>query len=198
MWSGVNVDFKVSDQIKLESRNQYRLKTVWDEWDQAFSQISAKYKFKDKFGIRGFYRFAVENNDPNKHRIGGDFTFSSKLGKKSDFSLSYRFRFQNTMKQGEVTENKSIIRNKIGIVYKLDKLAKPYVSTEYFSATSDDDENSLRFTFGLQTRISDMLRLASFYRYEKEEGEDSENIIGMMLTIKLAKEMFSESEPIDD
>lgn len=196
IWTGINLSFQATEKASLELKNQFRTESLFDnDDDQVFSQFGVKYKLLEKLKIRGFYRFTAELSEENRTRVGGDLLYSANLG-KSDFKFSYRLRYQYSRKHKEVVESQDALRNKLAILYKFDKLAKPYFSMEHFHLLDRSESPAMRFTLGLESKIMSAASLSVFYRIENDE--ELFNIIGLVLKIKLSKSMFSESEPIDD
>ena len=79
--------------------------------------------------------------------------------------ISLRNRFQ---RQGDSTEYKNTIRQKISINYDIKKSKiKPITSAEYFYR-KDEKINKIRFSLGLEYPITKQLELYLGYRKQKE------------------------------
>ena len=57
----------------------------------------------------------------------------------------------------------------MGIDYNLHKIARPFIAGEiFYRLDNKNDLRAFRYTFGLDSRITDNLSVKSFFRVEKE------------------------------
>ena len=97
-----------------------------------------------------------------KYRYYTDFSVKKSIDRTR---ISLRNRFQ---RQGDSTEYKNTIRQKISINYDIKKSKiKPITSAEYFYR-KDEKINKIRFSLGLEYPITKQLELYLGYRKQKE------------------------------
>lgn len=189
-WSKIGFKFKPHKKFSIGLDQGFRFNKNSTILDQMFTEASFKLKATDKlkFGLGLRYISDRGGNDlfDNDFRLNLDAIFKHKV---SDFTLQYRFRYQNRNEIGLSSEEgdyfKNYIRLKVGVKYNIkDWKFDPKFSTEIFrdltKVTGGFDK--LRFTLGTSYDLKKYGELGIYFRLEKELGASypkTTNIVGL-------------------
>ncbi|TNF48038.1 MAG: DUF2490 domain-containing protein [Bacteroidetes bacterium] len=183
LWTSASLELKVSKRLKVQVMEQARFDNAISNYQKSFTEVAAKLKFNDYFSLGGNYRYIQVPAQVGQQRLAVDGNL--KFGKK-DFPLSfnYRIRFQHVL-----NDNKTYIRNKVGLDYNMSKLVDPYVAYEIFFRLNGKNEFRVsRFTAGLEWRITKPLHLLTFYRLQDDifiKKPERQHIIGISAMYEL-------------
>ncbi len=183
LWTGGSIKLKIDKKWSVGITEQFRFNDGISTLSKSFTELGVKFKINKSFSLKGGYRYINRPYKSSQHRIAldGNYDWSKK---DSPLSFAYRLRFQNLL-----GNNKTYIRNKIKLGYKLSKLVDPFVAYEaYFRLNGKNEFRVSRFTIGLDWRIIKPLHLTTYYRIQDDifvKKPERQYIIGMMLAYKL-------------
>jgi len=164
-WTSVGFEKKLPPSFKLKFEQELRLDNQLSTFKQTFSEFSLSYSVFKGFKIELPFRY-MTYKDKTKHRFsfGGSYKYSFK-----SVSLKHRTKYQRTYQKGEKPEE--LIRNKLSIMYRLNKKIEPYVSGEFIQLI--DAHNYLldetRFSFGLTYKFPKKNSMKIFYSLKNED-----------------------------
>lgn len=192
LWLGAGVKADLGERFSGSVENQVRFTDYVEEWRLDLTQFGAEYKVLPWVEIAGKYRHTVVHRKDNEHRVMGDVKLETDLG-DSDWEVGYRFRCQ-TEWEVDREDYSSLVRNKISVSNKFNKLLKTSYSAELFHGLSPEfSTNRYRLTAAVETRLLKLFDLETFIRYQSEVEEaevnfgnepDKGTIIGLTLTYK--------------
>lgn len=179
LWTGIELQKKISSTIKLKLEQQLRLKEHFSQFHKTFTDLSVSYKVSSNVRFTGKYRYIVYE-DKVKSRI----SLGGKINHETDYFLtSYRSRIQREFENNELQED-MVFRNKFTLGYRLKKQFTPYLSYEFYHILNDEtfSYNKFRIGIGIEYEINEDKSLEIYYLY-KGEFYDSEieatNIMGL-------------------
>jgi len=183
LWLGGAIDLKLNKKWSVELEEQFRINNNISTLNQAFTELSGKYKINKYFGLKGNYRFVGRPKKNNKNRLSIDILAKWK---KKNFPLSfgYRLRLQRAITSGS-KNTRSYIRNKFGVNYNLSKLVDPFIAYEIYFRPDKKEFRVSRITLGLDWKLNKRMELTSFYRIQRDiniKKPTRQNIIGVMFT----------------
>ena len=173
-WSSLRLGYKVNKRLTLSLNQQLRLKDNSSTVDEYFTQLKAKYDFKNGIYFAGGLRFIRENDDQGK--VTG---YENHLRWQTDFGyehnverleLDYRLRYQQKNELG-VTETNSnnTARVRIQATYNIKKWKfDPMFSSELFRDLEGQSFRKLRVTLGSEYDSKKAGTVSAFYRLERE------------------------------
>lgn len=152
-------------------------------YNRTFAEVGLKWRFSKRFSLKPNYRFSIDPNGPNTHRISGDLIYQSKK-KKKDVRVKNRFRYQHKIESGSL-QTTTYLRNKLTININASKLVDPYFFGEIFYRLNGRNEFRVwRAGAGLDWKLSKKLGLTTFYLYEREINKKNNNkvhVVGAVL-----------------
>ena len=183
-WNSIGFEKKLPSSFRIELKQSLRLKKNLSSFKQTFTEISISRKVFDKFKIFLPLRYAVYK-DKTKERLslGGSYKYSRK-----PLAFKYRLKFQRTYLEKIFSDN--IIRNKISIVYKINKKLNSYMSGEVFHLQEYEEYifDEYRVSFGLDINLPNKKAMRVFYTYKMEDlkksNPDQINILGIAYNLK--------------
>lgn len=187
LWTGASFQYRMSKKWSIAIEEQFRFNDTISSLQKSFTEAGLKFRLGKGFAIAGNYRYSVYRTSANRHRVSGDLSYGFD---KKGFPLviDIRSRFQYTFNQ-----NRTFLRNKIALSYKLSKLVDPYIQYEAFFRFNGKNEFRInRYTLGLDWRLMKELNLTTFFRIEDEiniKSPTQQKIIGLSLdyTLKYKK-----------
>ncbi|MBT8318194.1 MAG: DUF2490 domain-containing protein [Lutibacter sp.] len=196
-WTTIALEYKLNKKWNFGIEEQLRLKEDISTIDKYFTQLNAEYSVSKKFTLGAGIRYIKENDTEgniqgyeNHFRFNADASYKHKI---NDFTLKYRFRYQNKNELGvsnsEGDYANQHIRFKTAIDYnfknwKLD----PEFSAEIFNHFEEGEKNGFdkyRLTLGTDYKFKKLGKISLFYRIEKELNKSipkTTNIIGLKYT----------------
>ncbi|MDP7195274.1 MAG: DUF2490 domain-containing protein, partial [SAR202 cluster bacterium] len=143
-WTSVGFEKKLPYSFKLQFEQELRLDNQLSTFKQTFSEFSLSYSVFKGFKIELPFRY-MAYKDKTKKRVS--FVGSYKYNFKP-VSLKHRTKYQRTYEKGGIPEE--LIRNKLSIMYKLNKKIEPYVSGEFIQLLDANNYplDETRFSFG--------------------------------------------------
>lgn len=171
MWSEFSAELQTSRRVSLAFSQDVRHKDRLQEWRSVNTELEFKYKIFKSFKVSATYRFTVRHRNLNENRITLNAFYKHQIS-NSKWDVTYRFRFQKE-KKIERSSEASEIRNRFGIKHNFNKLAKPYASLELNNNFQKEFVfTRWRTTFGLETRIHQKLKLATYFRIQGDIKND--------------------------
>ncbi len=175
IWSGIGVKKKISDRISAVFTEEVRFNDNATSVDKFFSDIGILYKLTYKLKIGTYYRFIktreLNANYHNQHRYYFDLIYTER---KNRLKISNRLRFQSKYNNiyGDATGfvPSNYFRNKISAEYDIkNSKITPNLSVELYYKTTGKNKNQfnkVRFTGGLEYKLSKKSRVGVFYRIQ--------------------------------
>ena len=164
-WTSVGFEKKLPYSFKLQFEQELRLDNQLSTFKQTFSEFSLSYSVFKGFKIELPFRY-MTYKDKTKQRVsfGGSYKYSFK-----PVSLKHRTKYQRTYEKGEIPEE--LIRNKLSIMYKLNKKIEPYVSGEFIQLLNVQNYplDETRFSFGLTYELPKKNSMKIFYTLKNED-----------------------------
>ena len=164
-WASIGFETKLPYSLNLEFEQELRLKDQLATFKQTFSEVSLSYPVFDGFKIQVPFRY-ITYKDEIKQRLSfaGSYKYSFK-----PVSLKHRTKYQRTYEKGEIPEE--LIRNKLSIMYKLNKKIEPYVSGEFIQLIDAHNYplDETRFSFGLTYELPRKNSMKIFYTLKNED-----------------------------
>lgn len=187
LWQGNTLKVELNKKLRLDIDQQFRLHQTASNVRVAFTQFGLKYEINKAFSVAPAYRISIPNGGvmSDRYQIDGNYKW-----KKKDFPLSigYRARFQNEVERLTRRPNTKW-RNKLSLEANLSKLVDPFVSSEIFFRFNGRNEfRDIRFTLGLDWKLTKDLDFTTFYRFQREINVNlpqGEYVIGLMLGYKI-------------
>lgn len=183
LWLAAGVKYKLSDNLKLNYTQHLRFHEDVSELKSIMPTLSLAYRLHRNIKLAAGYRYAYKRTGSgdfsNRHRLNSDALASYSLG---DFKASYRMRFQSTVKEDET---KLVVRNRMGLKYRINKITSGAASVETFNDLSTGFD-TLRMTIGGEREIGGQ-DVSLFYRYESpsDSKEDTLHILGIGFDLSL-------------
>ncbi|MBN1962598.1 MAG: DUF2490 domain-containing protein [Deltaproteobacteria bacterium] len=170
-WFELKLQHNIISNAAISLSAQFRL-------DEKISHISAgiiesegEFRFFKHLSIAAGYRFAhnrlKDDGYEPVHRVYANISGRLPL---DYWRLKYRLQAQNQWDWTSkgVRKDKTTLRNRITIEYKINKTIRPYIAVEHFLPV-DTYKNHLTnkcwFTIGTELQIADA-QIEPFYRYE--------------------------------
>ena len=164
-WTSVGFEKKLPYSFKLQFEQELRLDNQLSTFKQTFSEFSLSYSVFKGFKIELPFRY-MAYKDKTKQRVSfsGSYKYSFK-----PVSLKHRTKYQRTYEKGEIPEE--LIRNKLSIMYKLNKKIEPYVSGEFIQLLNAQNYplDETRFSFGLTYELPKKNSMKIFYTLKNED-----------------------------
>lgn len=164
-WTSVGFEKKLPYSFKLQFEQELRLDNQLSTFKQTFSEFSLSYSVFKGFKIELPFRY-MAYKDKTKQRVSfsGSYKYSFK-----PVSLKHRTKYQRTYEKGEIPEE--LIRNKLSIMYKLNKKIEPYVSGEFIQLLDANNYplDETRFSFGLTYELPKKNSMKIFYTLKNED-----------------------------
>ena len=164
-WTSVGFEKKLPYSFKLQFEQELRLDNQLSTFKQTFSEFSLSYSVFKGFKIELPFRY-MTYKDKTKQRVSfsGSYKYSFK-----PVSLKHRTKYQRTYEKGEIPEE--LIRNKLSIMYKLNKKIEPYVSGEFIQLLNAQNYplDETRFSFGLTYELPKKNSIKIFYTLKNED-----------------------------
>ncbi len=164
-WTSVGFEKKLPYSFKLQFEQELRLEDQLSTFKQTFSEFSLSYSVFKGFKIELPFRY-MTYKDKTKQRVSfsGSYKYSFK-----PVSLKHRTKYQRTYEKGEIPEE--LIRNKLSIMYKLNKKIEPYVSGEFIQLLNAQNYplDETRFSFGLTYELPKKNSMKIFYTLKNED-----------------------------
>ena len=164
-WTSVGFEKKLPYSFKLQFEQELRLEDQLSTFKQTFSEFSLSYSVFKGFKIEIPFRY-MTYKDKTKQRVSfsGSYKYSFK-----PVSLKHRTKYQRTYEKEEIPEE--LIRNKLSIMYKLNKKIEPYVSGEFIQLLNAQNYplDETRFSFGLTYELPKKNSIKIFYTLKNED-----------------------------
>ena len=164
-WTSVGFEKKLPYSLKLKFEQELRLDNQLSTFKQTFSEFSLSYSVFKGFKIELPFRY-MTYKDKMKQRVSfsGSYKYSFK-----PVSLKHRTKYQRTYEKREIPEE--LIRNKLSIMYKLNKKIEPYVSGEFIQLLNVQNYplDETRFSFGLTYELPRKNSIKIFYTLKNED-----------------------------
>ena len=164
-WTSVGFEKKLPYSFKLQFEQELRLDNQLSTFKQTFSEFSLSYSVFKGFKIELPFRY-MTYKDKTKQRVSfsGSYKYSFK-----PVSLKHRTKYQRTYEKGEIPEE--LIRNKLSIMYKLNKKIEPYVSGEFIQLLDATNYplDETRFSFGLTYKLPKKNSIKIFFTLKNED-----------------------------
>ena len=164
-WTSVGFEKKLPYSLKLKFEQELRLDNQLSTFKQTFSEFSLSYSVFKGFKIELPFRY-MTYKDKTKQRVSfsGSYKYSFK-----PVSLKHRTKYQRTYEKGEIPEE--LIRNKLSIMYKLNKKIEPYVSGEFIQLLNVQNYplDETRFSFGFTYELPKKNSMKIFYTLKNED-----------------------------
>ena len=164
-WTSVGFEKKLPYSLKLKFEQELRLDNQLSTFKQTFSEFSLSYSVFKGFKIELPFRY-MTYKDKTKQRVSfsGSYKYSFK-----PVSLKHRTKYQRTYEKGETPEE--LIRNKLSIMYKLNKKIEPYVSGEFIQLLNVQNYplDETRFSFGFTYELPKKNSMKIFYTLKNED-----------------------------
>jgi hypothetical protein len=177
VWSSATINLEVSEDLKLQLEEGYRLHENASQIDKQINDIGLSYRFSDYIKAALIYRLEADwiNADEYKWRSGlsADLTLRYKPNR---FTLGYRLRIQSSKidrndKQAYMF-NGFRHRHKISFEYDIKGIPlTPFVDCELFveqSAYRGSEISGVRYWAGLDYPIGKMHSFALKYGIDQE------------------------------
>jgi Protein of unknown function (DUF2490) len=176
IWYGVSADKKLTDKIDIRLSTCIRTFENAAKIEEAFLEGGLAYSFSKYFAIGGSYRLTenIENNNSYYFRHKWFVDFKGNLP-VSDFSFSWRFRFQTRIKTF-IVDAKDKFPDYTGLI-KLKALYKtpsfpvhPYLYSESFCPMFSDNTRMIgknRLAAGVEFSISKRYSIAAEYIFQR-------------------------------
>ncbi len=183
LWTGGQVQFRLSKPFSMGITQQFRFKDTISSLDKSFTELDMKYRLGKRWSLRGNYRYVMRPERTNQHRFALDLGYSFD---KKGFPLIFDYRLRGQYLLGG---NRTYVRNKFGLTYKMSKLVDPYVAYEaFFRLDGKNEFRTNRYTVGLDWRLAKPLHLNTFFRVEdgiNVKDPERQRIIGLTLNYKI-------------
>jgi hypothetical protein len=201
MWNSIGVKYSPVKKLKIGIEQHLRLKENASVNDEYFTELNLAYELLKDLEIGGGARFIRENDNVGKKQgYEKHFRYNFDLSYKHDikqFSISYRFRYQNKKESdlpvADAEENlsKENIRLKTGIEYKIKNWPlDPEVSIETWSNIVDVQQvrnlglNKYRVTFGSDYDLGKFGKFGIYYRLQENINSNFTNEKTKILGLK--------------
>jgi len=197
LWSGINLDIKVSKKITVEIEEEIRLMDNASKVDNYFTDAGISCNFWNNFTLAGYYRYARKNEledfYSNIHKYYIDLEYDNSIG-RWEFSMRTRYqsRYKNikSSEPGFIPEKHS--RNKISVAYDIYRSPlKPEIWCEVYYQLNNPGGNEIdkvRIAPELNYSINRSNRIKIYYMIEKEysvENPATNYILGLGYTYRL-------------
>jgi len=183
-WNSVSLETQLFNQFEIGLEQGLRIKDGLSSFKQTFTELTVSYDAFDAIKIFIPVRYAIFD-DKTKHRLslGGSYRYNFK-----NLTCKYRLKLQRTSENSK--SNEDLFRNKISIVYKMNKKIKPFISSEMVHLQDINKYNydEYRLSLGLNLNLSKKKSLKIFYLYKLEDltksNQDRINVFGLAYNLK--------------
>ena len=172
LWTGLEINKKITSKVKLILGQQIRLKDHFSEFHKTFTNLSLSYKIRPLVDLLSSYRYIIYD-DKNKIRIN----FDSKINFNYLFLSDYRFRLQHEFDDGGQLEE-ILSRNKLTLELPIFGKILPYSFFESFHVFEENlfFLNEYRIGIGIKHKLSKNHSLKTYYVYKGEiENKETES-----------------------
>ena len=183
-WSSIGYETKLPYSFKLELEQGLRFKDQLSSFKQTHTDISISYNIIDGMKIFIPIRYTIlEDKIKKRFSIGSSYKYNLK-----PINIKFRIKFQRNHEDDEFS--KDVIRNKISIDYKINKIFKPYISNElfYLYELNQYKYDEYRTSFGIYVNLPKKKEMKIFYTYKMEDitkkSPDQINIFGIAYNFK--------------
>lgn len=194
-WNAINLKYELNKKWEIELEGQLRLKEDISEVDKYFGEFATTYNLTKQFALTGAFRYIRENDNVGKKqgyenhiRYHFDASYKHKI---HDFSLKYRFRYQNKNELGVDDFANQHYRFKAGVGYNIKNWKlDPKFSAEIFYHDEKEEENGFdkyRLTLGSSYKFKKSGEIDFYYRFQRKMDDlnpESTHIIGLKYSVK--------------
>lgn len=176
LWMSVNLEKKVSGNIRLALSEEVRLFENFSEVGSYFTEISGEYKLSKSFDGGVGYRFTnrkrLDDSFSKRHRYFLELSYKKKLNKlNTSFRLKYQSQYKDiySSESGSVPDN--YLRTKVGLKYDTDKKYVPFLNGEmYFNTNSPEGWlfDNYRITAGIEYELTKRSQVELKYIFNRE------------------------------
>ncbi|SFS38752.1 DUF2490 domain-containing protein [Lutibacter maritimus] len=191
-WTAIELEYKFNKKLSFGLEEQLRLKENISQIDEYFTEISTEYDLTKNFSIGAGARFIKENDNEGKIQ-GNENHFRFQLDaaykhKIDQFSLKYRFRYQNknelgiSASEGDYANQHIRLKTSIGYNIKKWKL-DPEFSAELFNHFKKNEENGFdkfRLSIGTDYDLKKYGKINLYYQFEKELNTSNPSILNVI------------------
>lgn len=181
LWLKAGVKKKINQGLDLRLVSSVRLGENYSRVNSCFFQLSAEQRIVKgiKLGVdlRQIYRRKTTPAYHSRQRVS--IWLDVKKNILSKLEVLYRPMYMRQYTDLYTSENgllpTDIIRNKIGLQYKLRKKYSPFVSCELYYRMRYDyrDFNRIRYTLGMEYNFDKYNQVTAFYRIQKRLNENT-------------------------
>ena len=183
-WNSVSLETQLFNQFEIGLEQGLRFKDELSSFKQTFTELTVSYDVFDAIKIFIPVRYAIFE-DKTKHRLGlgGSYRYNFK-----NLTCKYRIKLQRTSEKSK--SNEDLFRNKISIVYKMNKKIKPFISGElvHLEDLNEYNYDEHRLSLGVNLNPSKRKSLKIFYVYKLEDltrsDQDRINVFGIAYNFK--------------
>ncbi|MFL2982892.1 MAG: DUF2490 domain-containing protein [Candidatus Neomarinimicrobiota bacterium] len=164
-WSSIGFEKKLPYSFSFSFKQGLRLKNQLATFKQTHSEGALSYQVFNNIKIEIPYRYIVYK-DKIKQRLS--ISGSQKYNMKS-FILKHRIKYQMTSEIKETLED--LIRNKVYILYQLNKRLEPFISGEifHFHEEAKYQFDEYRLTFGINIDFPKKQSFKISYMFKSED-----------------------------
>lgn len=165
LWLGGEAGVKLTNRWEVEAEQNLRTRENVTEWRKSLSELGASYEVFQFLELKAKFRHSVLHRKVNEQRVSGDIKLKTDV-LKSDWKLSYRFRYQYEWKVDH-SNDLAGIRNELELKFGYEKELQPYFSFETFHFLEDADDMKYRLTVGAKMEWIDNFTVNLAYRYQR-------------------------------
>ena len=183
-WNSVSLETQLFNQFEIGLEHGFRTKDGLSSFKQTFTELTVSYDVFDAIKIFIPVRYAIfEDKTKRRLGLGGSYRYNFK-----NVTCKYRIKLQRTSEKSK--SNEDLFRNKISIVYKMNKKIKPFIYGEliHLEDLNEYKYDEHRLSLGLNLNLSKKKSLKIFYVHKLEDltrsDQDRINVFGIAYNFK--------------
>ncbi|PCH98317.1 MAG: hypothetical protein COB85_01745 [Bacteroidetes bacterium] len=203
LWTGAGISKKITKKLSLHFEEQVRMNDNITSVKNFFSELGTAYRLNKYFKVSGYYRFKNIQRLDGTYRVENRFHGDIRVRYKAKpIIVLYRARIQ--VEYGQRNKGPRVDyydRNKLTVKLDLDKMFRPFFSSEVYLDIKGKQFDKVRYTLGCDLELSKRHEAAFFYRIQRQfnvKNPTYSYIVGLGYAYKLKgrliKKKPSESE----
>ncbi len=172
LWTSFSIEKKISQAASLAINEEFRFNENVSEVGTFFTDIGVTYKLNNDLRVSGSYRFInkkrLDDSFSKRHRYYFDLSYKRKINKTTS---AIRVRFQSQYADVFSSDDGAVpewyLRPKISLRCNMKGKCTPYVSSELFYHFAVQEFDNVRYTFGMERKLSGKLDLDLFFLHQR-------------------------------
>ena len=173
---GGTVGYKMIDGWAFDVSWETRIENDISQYEESLIDLTSSYKFDNGIKLHGIYRHNFIPNNPEEYRLTLGASYAQFVG-NSNLEWGIRSRLQRDNLY-ELNAEEYTLRNKLSLVYELNKRIGLVIEDELFYTLNDNlGWSRNRITSGIEWELISNLEFVAFYRFENDLGTEVADLV---------------------